>query len=811
MPPSPARLVSWVEDLQQDVRHAVRSYSQSPALALALVLTFALGIGVNTAIFSVLHGVLLRPLPYRASDRLVIIQREQDLAGANRPVPVPFFEPDALQAWSGGLRSLESAALYSLEVATHATAEGTELLDVAVVSGSFFPALDGPLAAGRGLDPPEDLAPSVVISERLARHLFATPAAAMDQTLALSDRSYTIVGVAAADFRFPAANTDVWMPAGFMRSANPRCCGFRLVGRLDAGVSPAQASIEAATFARAQAAASPDRGEVRANAVSLLDSTVASARPALLVLMAAAGLMLLVACANIVNLLVARRWARSREIATRVMLGASRARLARQSVTETLLVGAGGGVVGVMLADVSIGALARLGSAGLPRVEDVRTDVPVLLFASGVTILAALVTGVLPAVRSHETEVLHRVGTGMTAPPVSRWLRRSLCVAELALSLVLLIGASLLARSFVTLMRTELGVAADGVVTASLNFGMSGPRRTDEEIRVRAAQLVSTLEEQPGVTAAGVGTSLPPNTSRIRLTLRRPGESRDYQAAGVAATPGYFAALGMRLVSGRLFTSDDDLNHPPVMIMSVDTARRFFGDGDPIGRTMTLPVVRNGTNASEEMALVGVVASVRYSGLDATPDDAVYRPFAQQTWGAPFLVVRTEGDAEQLATSIRRHIAAVDPAIVTSEVRTLSSIVSTAAAGPRFRTVVLAAMAGLAVLIAGVGLYGVVAFSVTQRTREIGVRVAIGASRRDVLALIMREGFLLGAAGAAIGLGLALLTVRLLVGLLYGVDPVDPLSFIVSGVGLLALTLLASYLPARRAAGIDPVLALRSE
>lgn len=811
-----ARSFRWIDDLRQDVRYAVRGFARTPAFSLAVILTFALGIGANIAIFSVVYGVLLRPLPYRDADRLVIIQREQDMAGTNRPVPVTFFEPDALDVWGRGLGTFASAALYSVDVAALTTAEGSELLDASIVSGGFFPTMNGPIVAGRGIVDAEDSSPVAVISERLAERLYGSAADAIDRQIVLTSRTHTIVGVTARDFRFPEVTTDVWMPAGYARSVNPRCCGFRLIGRLEPDASVEQTAAAASALARSQvrpvnADGGQNRTDVRATAVSLHDASVTTIRPALLVMMAAAGLTLLVACANIANLFLARRAARTREISTRIMLGASRGRLAAQAATESALIAAAGAIAGVALAKAGVTLLTRVGAQAIPRVDDIRLDVPVLAFAAGIAALAALLTGLLPVMQRHADTRLPPTGLGVTTAPGGSRLRRALCVAELVVSLVLLVGASLLGRSLITLMRTDLGVAAEGVVTASMNFGMGGSRRTDADVLWRTGEIVSALERLPGVSAAGVGTSLPPGSTRLQLTLRRDGESVDYLASGVAATPGYFEALGMRLVRGRLFTPQDDLDHPPVMIMSVDTARRLFGDGDPIGQTMSLPVVRDGTNASERMTLVGVVDSVRYSGLDSAPDDAVYRPFAQQTWAAPFLVVRTSSDPQALAASLRRHVGDVDRSIVISEVRTLSSIVSDAAAQPRFRTVLLGGMAALAVGLAGVGLYGVIAYSVSQRTRELGVRVALGATRGDILRLVLADALRLALSGIVVG-GLAAAGLATLIGgLLYGIEPWDPLSFTAAALLLLAVTTIASYLPARRALQIDPVDTLRSE
>jgi putative ABC transport system permease protein len=285
----------------------------------------------------------------------------------------------------------------------------------------------------------------------------------------------------------------------------------------------------------------------------------------------------------------------------------------------------------------------------------------------------------------------------------------------------------------------------------------------------------------------------------------------DYTASGVAATPGYFDALGMRLVKGRLFTADDDLNHPAVMIMSVDTARRFFGDGDPIGKTMSLPTLRNGVNKSEEMTLVGVVSGVRYSGVAAAPDDAVYRPFAQQTWVAPFLVARAAQDPDSLLASLRREIAAIDRGIVVSDVQPLAAVVAADTAQPRFRTMLLGGIAALAILVAAVGLFGVVAQSVAQRSRELGIRLALGARPGEIRSMVLREGVWLGLAGIGLGVPAAFAASRALTGLLYGVTPTDATSFVLAAVGLMAVSLVASYVPALRASRVDPLVALRSE
>jgi predicted permease len=338
-----------------------------------------------------------------------------------------------------------------------------------------------------------------------------------------------------------------------------------------------------------------------------------------------------------------------------------------------------------------------------------------------------------------------------------------------------------------------------------------GERPTDAETLTRVDRVIENIRTLPGVRAVGVGTSLPPSVSRIRLTLRRQGDVVDYQAAGVPVTPGYFSAMQMRLIKGRFFADADDDRHPAVMIMSEDTAKRFFGPHDPLGRTMSLPVLRDGRSSSTEMTLVGITANVKYAGLAAPPDDVVYRPFAQQPWASASLVVRTSGDPADFALTLRRGIAAVDKAIVTSSVTTLDQLVMNEAAQPQFHTALLASLAALALGIAGIGLYGAVAYAASQRTKEIGIRIALGATSRDVLMMVLGDGFVVAIAGIVAGATSAWMLASLSGRLLYGIAPTDPVSFLLSSAGLLGLTLAASYIPARRAARIDPIRALRTE
>jgi putative ABC transport system permease protein len=799
-------------DVSRDVRYAARVLRATPGFTAVAVLTLALGVGATSAIFSVVYGVLLRPLPYRDAARLVLVRREQVMNGLHLPRPERFFLPADITTWQRGLRSLESTALYALENEALSRGSGSELVSSAVVSASFFSTVDGPIAEGRPLGPADDLAKVIVISERLRHRLFGPEGDVVGRAVTLSSRVYTIVGVAGPAFQLPSPHTDVWIPAGLARSLDRRCCDFQMIGRLNPAATAVQAAEEAAALAATPTSSSGAPTDLRATVVGLRDQIVASVRPALLILFASASLVLFAACANVTNLIFARHAARWRDTAVRRALGASSGRLLGQRLAESGLLALAGTVIGIAMAQAVVLAMTRLGPAELPRLSAVHVDAPVLLFSMALAAVATLFTAALPALPSVEVAGALKAGGAYTTTLAAggRRIRRALCVTELAVSLVLLVAAGLLGRSLVRLMHTDLGVATDHVVTASMNLTFDH-RPTDAQTRERIARVLERVQALPGVEVAGVTTSVPPNTSRMMLSLRREGDTVEYAASAVIATPGFFHALRLRLVTGRLFTADDDLNRPAVMIMSVDTAKRFFGNGNPIGRTMSLPVLRDGKTTGAAMTLVGVVADVHYSGVASAPDDQVYRPFAQQSWVAPFLVARTTGDPERLLPAIRRAIGTVDPAIVVSDVRTLDSMLSDATAQPRLRTLLLAAIAGMALLIAAVGVAGVMAQSVSQRTREIGIRMALGAQARDVGGMMLREGLSLAAAGVVCGVPAAWLASRLLRGLLYGVAPTDTTSFALACAGLVVVTAAAVYLPARRAARIDPLIALRSE
>ena len=803
-----------MDGLLRDIRYAVRLLIGTPGFTLAAVFTLALGIGANIAMFSIVYGVLLRPLPYREADRLVLVRAETDYAGAHRPVPVSV-QANELKTWQRPFDSLTAPAFYATGIVALSGDNGAEVLDSAIVSGAFFTTLGGPLAAGRPLEDADDASPSAVISERLAQRLFGHPPDAIGRQLLLTPRTYTVIGVVDRAFQFPGANVDVWLPAGFVHAVNPRCCGFQLIARLgpNGTVERARAAVRPMfqSSAAGQAPVTPTTNEIRTTVVRLSDDLVAAVRPALLVLFASVLMVLVIACGNLINLLLARNATREREFAVRRALGAPASRLMRQVLVESAVLACAGTACGAILARPIVTVLSRLAGDAVPRIGAIHVDRPALLFAACLATLATIATGIIPALRAAGGAAMSNQGSGRTAMSVgTRRLQRTMCIVQVALALILLIGATLMGRSLVRLLHVDLGVSTDHVLTASMNLAF-GERPTDAETLTRVDRVIENIRTLPGVRAVGVGTSLPPSVSRIRLTLRRQGDVVDYQAAGVPVTPGYFSALQMRLIKGRFFTDADDDRHPAVMIMSEDTAKRFFGADDPLGRTMSLPVLRDGRSSSTGMTLVGITANVKYAGLAAPPDDVVYRPFAQQPWASASLVVRTSGDPTDLALTLRRGIAAVDKAIVTSSVTTLDQLVMNEAAQPQFHTVLLASLAALALGIAGIGLYGVVAYAASQRTKEIGIRIALGATSRDVLMMVLGDGFIVAIAGIVAGATSAWALARLSGGLLYGIAPTDPVSFLLSSAGLLGLTLAASYIPARRAARIDPIRALRTD
>ncbi|MGH9410382.1 MAG: ABC transporter permease, partial [Vicinamibacterales bacterium] len=791
----------------QDVTYAVRGKPRAPVITLTAVKTLALAIGANTAIFSVVNARLVRPLPYRDADRLAIFDATREIEGAARPVR-QFFSVDAVGSWQATLHTFDSLAYYTGGTLEVSTRNGAEMVDSAAVSPTFFAVLDGPIIAGRSIAPDNALTPSIVVSRRLAERLFGGAAMAVGKQLTLNSLAYTIVGIAGPNWNVPSSTTDIWNPIPFERTINPRCCAVNIVGRMTPAATIAQANADVRDAVQRLAAIDPRNfGRLHTTVTSLRRQQLGEGRQALLLLWAAVGVVLVIACANVLNLFVARNVTRLREFAIRQALGASRGRLLRQGLTESTFLAAGGIAGGVVFAQAAASILSRVDPDTFPQLHDVRIDGTVLAFAVGLGIVTLLATGVMPAIQAARA-VAPRTPSGTLTRNHRRTLQ-ILCVAQLGAAVVLLVSASLLGRSLVDLLGTDLGVSPDHVLTASLNAALGRPH-TAPELASTLQRIVERVEHLPGVSAAGVSTSLPPNASQLILTLKPDGGDVNYTASAVLCTPGYFHALGMRLVQGRFFTTDDNAQHPLVIIVSVTTARHLFGSTDPIGRTFAIPKYSYLLTASREATVVGVVSDVKYSGIDVAAGDQVYGPFAQAPYLSAFLTVRAAND-EELAPAIRRAVASIDPTVAVTSIRPLESILATATAPARFRTVLIAAFALLALCIAATGLYGIVAHSVSRRTAEIGVRMALGAVRRDVMAIVFGEALGMVAAGLALGLPAAYLLARTFAALLFGVPPADAVTYAASVVALLLVALAASYPPARRAARVDPIVALRTD
>lgn len=808
----------WFEPIWQDLRHAFRSLRRSPGFTIAALLTFALGIGASTAIFSVVYGVLLRQLPYRDADRLVLVQTRD--RATRQVLPMGFSGPD-LGDWRERARMLQSVAFCSRDTFSLDTGAGAETVKGAYVSRQFFEVLGVPAVLGHL--PADAGASEIAISDRLWRARFGADPTVVGRRVRLNGSAYSIVGVAGPGMTFPteslsslgapATPPDLWTPVEAAPWFNRR--EFR-AGQLVARMAPdstfAQVSSDVDSVSQTFGREYPDWSENReAVVVSLPAELTGAVRTALWLLLGAVGCVLLVACVNVANLLLARQVSRAQEIALRVSLGAPRHRLLTHTLAESMLLAVVGGGLGVVMASWLVGALRWLEPAGLPRLDSIRVDYPILAFAFGITALSTVISAVAPAWRLTTTGTAPGPGfDGRASTPgrSARGIRSALVIIELAVSMVLLVGATLLTRSFVRLIGTDIGVATDHVVTVELNLAMGRTLPVVNQLQL-AEQLVADTKALPGVRAAAAANGLPPNRSRMRISFSmadfRTGQATSYDMGLLNPTPEFFAVLGIPLLRGRTFSSADGPNAPAVAMLNATAAKHLFGTLDVEGRN--LPI--RGQDAP--VTIVGVVGDVKYSGLDEAARDTVYVPFPQQPFRNMVLTARTAGEPKQLVGALAAVVHKVDHEITIGPVRTLDEVVSDAVGRPRFRTALFAALAGLALSLAVVGLYGVITYTVTARSREIAVRIALGAGRWQVVGMVVREGLWLAGAGVALGLCGAFLLTHSLSGFLYGVTVRDTASFLLAAAALVFTAAMASFFAARRATRPDPIEALRAE
>ncbi len=815
-----ARGMRWLEEFWQDLRYGARMLRKNPGFTAVVALTLALGIGANTAIFSVVNAVLLRPLAYKDADRLMWLSE-------TRLPEVPSFNPSPAnfldwQKQNTVFEQLEAVNGRDFNLVSGANPERIKGL---VATHGFLSMLGLRPWIGRDFFPDEDRPGHnnvAILSHELWQRRFGGDPNILNQTIKLDDQPFTVIGVMPPNRDLRWRDDHIWIPIAFTADQiqNRRGGILNVFGRLKPGVSLEQARAEMSIIADRLANQYPDTNAGwNVSVTPLLESAVSEIRPSLLLLLGAVAFVLLIACANVANLLLARAAVRRKEIAVRTALGASRRRIVRQLLTESLLLSLAGGIIGLALASWGLKILMAMADNFWPRVMDVSLDVRILTFTTGITLLTGLSFGLVPALQTSKpnlNEMLKDAGRGSTESGRRRLVRNALVVVEVAISLVLLVGAGLLMRSFIGLQKVDPGFDPKNALTISLSLTERKYPESDRQASFYS-RLIESVSALPGVQATGAASAVPFSNahwgSNIGRGFRIEGRTGDQAGGGTSyfsVSPGYFRAMGIPLLRGRLFTKFDTKGAPRVAIINSTMANRYFPNEDPIGKRIQLiSMFNNGPEVYRE--IVGIVGDVRSYGLDQETPPQTYEPYTQEPFPSMTLVARTAGDPTSLNETIRREVLQLDKEQPIFSSETLDRLVATSIGQRRFSMVLFAVFAASAIALASVGLYGVMSYSVAQRTQEVGIRMALGAQRRDVLGLILRHGLGLTLSGVAIGLIAAWAATRLLVNLLYGVSPNDPLTFIGVSLLLISVALLACYLPARRATKVDPIVALRCD
>jgi putative ABC transport system permease protein len=815
-------VLELMETLRQDMRYGFRTLRKRPGFTVVAVIALALGIGANTAIFSVVNELLLSPLPYANAEQLVMVWEH------NRPRDVHqnVVSTANFLDWREQSQSFaDMAAFYDARFNLTGSGEPFEI-PAQVATENIFSLLGVEPILGRNFTR-EDVAPDapsvVILGYGLWQSRFGADPSIVGKTITLNGSSATVVGVLPAGFQWfikKGSLTDkpaeLWTPFIFTEQHRVRRGRFiSSVARLKPGVSPAQAQAEMTTIgARLEQQYPALNTGWGVEVVPLREQFVGDVRPALWILLGAVGFVLLIACANVANLLLARAAARHREIAVRTALGASRLRIIRQLLTESVLLSVLGGALGLMLAWWGIGALAALSPSDLINLENVSLNLSVLSFTLLVSLLTGIIFGLVPAFEATKlnlTESLKEGDKGASGNARTRRLRNAFVIAEMALALVLLTSAGLLIRSFMRLQTVNPGFEADRLLT--MRVVLPGRKYREEYQRVGFfKQAVERINRLPGVESAGAVSFLP--FAGIGAATGFTVEGRPEPEAGQRPTTdvrvtdaGYFRAMNIPLISGRVFTEQEATEKRNVAVINDAMARKHFAGEDPLGKRVT---VRMGENPAPTM-IVGVVGDVKHRSLDQEVKPMVYWPHPELAYTTMTIVVRTQGEPLGLAAAAQREIQAIDAEQPVSDIRTMEQLLAASVARARFNTLLLGIFAALALVLAAVGIYGVMAYSVTQRTREIGIRIALGARGADVLKMIIGQGMTLALIGVCLGLVASFALTRLMSSLLFGVSATDPLTF--TGVSLLlaAVALLACYIPARRATKVDPMVALRYE
>lgn len=814
----------------QDCRYGIRQLRRNPGFAIVAVVTIALGIGATTAMFSVVNAVLLRPLPFHQPERLLAIGQYDTRRGDGKNLNFDMSYPDILDIRSRS-RTLAGIAAYDWSDAT-LTGLGEPLhVNLANVSAELFSLLGVQPALGRSFRTDEDLPGHYVaiVSQSFWRTHLMGNASAIGRHVDLNGRSYTIIGMMPKNFQFPfdAEARDLWVtlsrkaevdsPGETPITAQRGAHFLGAVARMKDGATLEQTKADLASLGQALAREYPNSNAHNGiSAVSELESLVGDFRRPLLILLAAVSLVLLIACANVANLLLVRGSDRAREIGVRAALGASRVRLMRQLVTESIVLSLAGSVLGVLAASWMLTGVLRLCPDNLPRADQIGVDWRVLVFSTALAIATGILFGLVPSLQA-ASPVLATIRTGsriVTASRTHNRIRSGLVIGETAIGVMLLIGAALLLRSLHRLAHVDLGFDSRALVTA--NFDLPDTRYNPDQQDRFVQNLLIRIKSLPGVVEASGALPLPLSqdhfTTSFNLLDHPVAEANEPEAAFHVVSPGFFETMRMPLVRGRFFGERDQRNSEPVVIISSAFARKYFPAEDPVGKRIEIGAGEGPTRARyKKREVVGVVGDLRNSSLDKEPAATYYVPLPQLMWGAPTLVIRTAGEQSAIVQSISKVLREMDPEAPLYNVRTMDDYLALDLGRAQFQTVLLGLFAGIALVLTAIGLYGVMAQSVVQRTQEIGIRMAMGASRESVRVMILQRGTFLSLVGTGIGIAGALACAKGIESLLYQTPPRDPITYLGVGVILGLVAVVASYVPAVRATRLDPMAALRYE
>ncbi|MEK6286650.1 MAG: ABC transporter permease [Acidobacteriota bacterium] len=796
-----------METLLQDLRYAIRMLLKKPGFTAVVVITLALGIGANTAIFSVVNGVLLQPLPFKDAHRLVAV-RASNPKGFNEPIGASF--PD-FKDWKEQNQVFQYIAGFTGQSLTLTGEDEPLRVRGQSVSAAFFPMLEAEPVLGRVFLPDEEKrgqAKVVVLSHGFWQRRFGGDEGIVGRTLTLDGSPYTVVGVLSPGFRF-LRDVDLWtpldVPAVLQQARGGRY--LQVVAKLKPETSLEQASAGMTTLAhQLESEYSQSNSGWGVSVVSLQEKVVGNVKQGLLVLLAAVGFVLLVACANVANLLLTRGATRQKEIAIRVALGAGRRRVIQQLLTESTVLALLGGALGLLLALWGIDALRALSPSNLPRIEEIRIDGRVLGFTLIATLLTGLLFGLAPARQATRIDLQETLKEGGRGSSMStrRLLRGLLVVSEIALSLILLVGAGLMGRSLLALVSVDPGFRTENLTTMELSL----PQYKYPQEHQQAAffqELLERAESLPGMRSVALTTAVPLSGNEMKTSFTIVGrESAGKNWANMQiVSPDYFRTMAIPLLKGRPFATSDAKGAPDVVIINEIMARRFWPDQDPLGKQ--IPFGDSGPT------IVGVVGNVKHTGLQEEHEPGVYFPFLQAPFRSMVLVARADSEAITLAVPLRALVHSIDKDQPVENFSTMEQVLSRSVAQPRFLAILLGVFATLALALAAVGVYGVMSFAVAQRTHEMGIRMALGAQPRDILRLVLGEGMALAVIGVAAGLLGSFAVTRAISGMLYQVSATDPITFIVISLLLTGVALAASFIPARRAMRVDPMVALRHE